>query len=401
METEVWITGAGVISALGAGMDTHLQAVQDGRSGLKSVDFFDGQSPDPVICGMIPYDTLPLSLGESAANRADHILDIAFTEAKTSAGLSGPIENDIIIGTTLGNMYGATAYYQQLKRGVRGNVTLVQGFLSSSPGDYVSLNHQVTGKSFTVCSACASGATAIGQAYRRIRTGICDRVFAGGVDALSPFIVAGFHSLRLLSSGPCRPFDAERNGLNPGEGAAVLVLERAETAIERGAVPLARIAGFGEALEAYHQTRADPEGKGVSRAIEKGIQGVADTEPPFDHVHLHGTATEFNDVSEYQGLKRVLGDRLSEIPVCSTKSMTGHTFGGAGSIASVFGLLSLLHDTVPPTLHHEKRDARFELLSIRNTAIKKHPMRRMLVSTLGFGGEVAVLLYEKVESGND
>jgi 3-oxoacyl-(acyl-carrier-protein) synthase len=220
-------------------------------------------------------------------------------------------------------------------------------------------------------------------------------VCAGGVEALCPFIVAGFNSLRLLSKKPCMPFDRDRNGFNPGEGAAVLVLESAKSALARSAQPIAVVAGFGEALEAFHHTRSNPDGSGVARAMTTAFAKASWDARSVDHVHLHGTATVFNDLSEYNAMKTVFGHCLHTVPVCSTKSMTGHTLGAAGAVASVLTVLSLRSELVPATLFHQTIDPKFVDLLLSKMSLRI-PLSRAATTSLGFGGEAACLLFEKV-----
>ena len=394
---EVWITGMGAVSALGRGAEAHYQEALNERSGIREHSFFEGRNPDPVLCGLIPKEAFPCSLNETKSNRASLILEYAFEEAFNQAGCRKGMKGDILVGTTLGNMYGASTYYEQIKKGTPGTLSLVKGFLSSSPADYLFHRYKISGNRWTVSSACASGASAIGIGLRRIQEGLVSRVFAGGVDALSPFVIAGFHSLKLLSRKICRPFDAGRDGLNPGEGAAILVLESPEEAIKRGAKPLAVLSAFGEALEAYHPTRSHPEGLGLCKAVEKIFAAEGVSYEAVDHIHCHGTATVFNDSSEYHAFKKIFRERFSSIPVTSTKSLTGHTFGGAGALASVFSVLSLQKGWIPPTLFHEHPDPAFEGLNISRHSGRLSELRSVLVTTMGFGGEVAALLYRSHE----
>ncbi len=390
----------GAVSALGRGVRAQYQEAFKEQSGIREYSFFEGKNPDPVLCGMISKDAFPSSLHETKANRANLLLEAAFDEAFTQSRGKKGMQGDIVIGTTLGNMYGASTYYEQIKKGSPGLLSLVKGFLSSSPADHISCCYRISGNCWTVSSACASGASAIGIGMRRIQQGLASRVFAGGVDALSPFVVAGFHSLKLLSRRVCRPFDASRDGLNPGEGAAILVLESPEEALKRGAEPLAVLSGFGEALEAYHPTRSHPEGRGICNAVQKIFKNTGVHLEDIDHIHCHGTATFFNDSSEYQAFKTLFGKRLSSVPVVSTKSLTGHTFGGAGALASVFAILSLQNQWIPPTLFHEYPDPAFEGLQVSCHNRNQFPLRHVLVSAMGFGGEVSALLYRAKESKN-
>ena len=392
---EIWVTGAGIVTCLGSGRSIHGEALRSSRSGLGRHELFGGAEPDPCVCGMVPAGVLALSIEESASSRADRLLDIALSAALSDAGLGDGAEADIVAGTTLGNMHGGTCYYRQLRDGKDADPGLIAHFLACSSVEHAARSHGICGSRQTVCSACASASAALGRAYRMIRSGRSRRVIAGGFDALSPFVVAGFNSLRLISSSPCRPFDRDRDGLNPGEGAAMLVLESRECARKRGASPLAAVKGFGEALEAYHYTRADPEGSGVSAALHNAMAGAGMSAGDIGHVHAHGTGTAANDRSEYMACRRVFGDRLRSIPVCSTKPLTGHTFGASGAVNAVFCIESTRQGVVPATRNFENIDHEFEDLRIAPHPLHVPSLATVASCSLGFGGEASVVLFGK------
>jgi 3-oxoacyl-(acyl-carrier-protein) synthase len=221
-------------------------------------------------------------------------------------------------------------------------------------------------------------------------------MLAAGVDPLSAYVAAGFNSLRLVSAEACRPFDVARDGLSPGEGSAAFVLERADDAAARGAKPLARIEGFGEALDAYHHTRAHPEGAGLVAAARKALAQAGIGPRDIGHAHLHGTGTQANDASEYGALKALFGDELPGLPVCSTKSMTGHTFGGAGALSAAFCLLTLEQGLVPPTLNLSNLDPAFAGLNIAAHCRSIEKPRHVMSLALGFGGEAFALVLGRV-----
>lgn len=384
----------GIVSALGAGVPVHRDALVNGRSGLAAHPFFEGTYRTEVVCGMVPHEAFPHSIEETAADRASLLFDMACREALAGAGVQGPCEADIIVGTTASNFHGGTLYYGQKKRGLSPDIRLVSGFLPSAVADVAAKKNRITGRRYTLSSACASAATAVGHAFRLIQSGRASMVCAGGAEALSPFIVAGFNSLRLVSKKECKPFDAGRDGLNPGEGAAALVMESVAAAQARGARPLAYVKGFGEALEAFHHTRSNPDGSGVAAALNAAKARASWAADTLDHVHLHGTATVINDLSEYNALTTVFGDRLRDVAVCSTKSMTGHTLGAAGGVSAVLAVLSLEAGLVPATLFHETIDPQFKGLSVSANP-RRMPLSRAAVTSLGFGGEAACLLLER------
>jgi 3-oxoacyl-[acyl-carrier-protein] synthase II len=344
---------------------------------------------------MVPAQVCALTIEQSNGTRATMLLDIAVNQALQSAGLADGAEADMVVGTTLGNMHGATQYYSEARASGAADIGRLAQFLPCEALSRVAAQHSMRGERLTVCSACASAGSALANAYRRITSGRSKRVIAGGFDALCPFVVAGFNSLRLVSSRECRPFDRRRDGLNPGEAAAVLVLESKETALERGCTPLARLASFGEALEAYHYTRADPSGGGLAAAFAKALDRAHITAAQLDHIHMHGTATQANDRSEYMACRTVLGERLRDVPVCSTKSMTGHTFGASAAVNAVFSILSISEGLVPATLFCEEPDPEFVGLSVSAIPLRGEGLDTVASCSLGFGGEASVLVFTK------
>ena len=395
---EIWVTGAGIVTALGLGLERHVSAARMGESGLGRRELFEGQAPDPVLCGVAPAELLDDDLEATAADRATSLLDLALGDALDSAGLEG-MEADLLVGTTLGNMHAGTRYYRELRKGGAVEPALVRDFLPCAPAAAVARRRGLHGRVRTVSSACGSASAALGQAMARLRRGHQGPVIAGGFEALSPYVVAGFASLKLVSSRPCRPFDSDRDGLNPGEGAALLVLERAEDARARGAQPLALMSGYGEALEAYHQTRADPAGTGVAVALNMAMEQAGITPGELACLHLHGTATRANDISEYGACRSVLGDHLERVPVCSTKPMTGHTFGAAGAVSAIFALASLRAGVAPATLNLENLDPALPDLSASASPLDLPNPCHVACTTLGFGGECFALVLSAADSG--
>ena len=402
-DDQVWITGAGIITALGLGLERHVEASRSGQSGLTRVDFFSGAAPDPVLAGQAPGQYLNTDL-EATPDRATSLLRLALDDALQSAGLGGEdrLEADLIVGTTAGNMHGGTRYYRELRGGGAPDRDLLADFLPCAPAVRVAGQRGLRGGVRTVSSACGSASAALGQALDRLRRGGGGprRVIAGGFEALSPYVVAGFASLKLISGQACRPFDLDRDGLNPGEGAALFVLETATAARARGAKPLAVLAGAGQALEAYHQTRADPAGSGVSSALSRALKQAGVTPDQLACLHLHGTATRANDASEFRACETVLGETLARIPACSTKPMTGHTFGASGAVSAIFALASLRGGLVPATLNLERLDPELEGLAVSADAQPLDAPRHVACTTLGFGGESFALVLSTMEESH-
>lgn len=394
MSDELWVTGTGIISAAGYGYTDHLDALQKGVSSLSIHNFFNGDLPDPCICGKVPSTQINDSIDATAGDRSILLADKAISEALGKSGIQQrECMMDLVAGTTLGNMHGGTLYYKAMKSGQPLNPDLVRNVMPDAAANVLARKYGFTGRHITVSSACASGTTAIGTAMTRIRRGHSVCAIAGGVDALSPFVIAGFNCLRLLSKKECRPFSVSRDGLNPGEGAAFCVIESKEHALRRHASPVVKISGYGNALEAYHYTKSDPQGSGIASAIRKALDNANVRPEHIDHIHAHGTATAFNDITEYNGFVNVFGDRLKDIPVCSSKSMVGHTYGAAGAISAVFSVMSIINGIIPATINCSDPDPLFTNLNVSDKP-RNYPVKKALSVSLGFGGECAALVLE-------
>jgi 3-oxoacyl-[acyl-carrier-protein] synthase-1 len=392
----VYITGIGIVSALGASAETHLNAILNKRCGLSSYTFFDGNFKEDFCCGMVSKNILPFSIDESPFNRANLLCEIAIKEAINCSCLNNDIINaDLLIGTTAGNFHGATLFYKQKKSGKNPDYNLVSNFIPSSIADFIAKKYHLKGKRYTISSACASSMNAICTGFSLIKNNKSSMIIAGGVEALCPFLLAGFNSLRLLSKNFAKPFDASRNGFNLGEGAGFIVMENEESIAKRKIIPIAKILSYGKALEAYHHTRANPDGSGMASAINNALSTAKINYTQIDHIHLHGTATVINDLSEYNALKTVFNDYLSNIPLCSTKPMTGHTLGAAGVISCILSVLSIKNNIIPATLFFENPDPSFKDINICKEP-QTRKINKIIVNSLGFGGEVASIILERI-----
>jgi 3-oxoacyl-[acyl-carrier-protein] synthase II len=243
-------------------------------------------------------------------------------------------------------------------------------------------------------TACSSSATAIGYAGDRIRLGHVEVALAGGAEGLCRLTYAGFNCLRATSTEKCRPFDAERKGLNLGEGAAVLVLESEERARARGATILAYLAGYGITADAYHMTTPLPDGEGAARAMRAALDDASLVPERVDYVNAHGTATPHNDAAETAAIKSVLGARAPSVPVSSIKSMVGHTLGAAGAIEAVASVLTLARGFIPPTVNLRTPDPAFGLDYVPGQAREK-ACQVVLSNSFAFGGNNTSLAFTR------
>jgi 3-oxoacyl-[acyl-carrier-protein] synthase II len=392
MANRVAVTGMGVVSPLGLGLEATLAPLRIGRTGIGPITLFDPSPYPSGIAGEVPWSGNVEGLG-----RGSSLLLFALDEALALARLSPPLACDLVLGTTLGGMERGTAYMRSQHRSRREDLRLLDDFLPACQLKGIRQHRGLKGTAEIISNACSSGTDAIGLAAARIRSGRTSVALAGGYDPFCEFVFSGFGSLLITAKKACRPFDRDREGMVIGEGAAILVLEDEKMARARGAPLLGFVRGQGAAADAFHLTQPSPEGRGLSDAVRAALESGSVDPADIAYINLHGTGTRFNDAAEYQGMASVLGDVLPSIPASSTKGMTGHALGGAGAIEAVFCLLALNHGFLPPNTGLQNRDAAFEGLSLIEKPQRPCRGRFALSNSLGFGGECGCLLLQKGE----
>jgi 3-oxoacyl-[acyl-carrier-protein] synthase II len=268
----------------------------------------------------------------------------------------------------------------------------VSRFPASAIAEGVACALGFEGPLLTLPTACAAGNYAVADALEILRSGAAQVMLAGGADAFSRSAFIGFSRLHAMSPDVCRPFDRERQGLLLGEGAAVLVLERAEHARARGRRPLAKVLGAAQSCDGYHITGPHPEGRGAARVMVGALADARLTTEDVDHINAHGTGTLHNDRVESLAIRTVFGERAAEIPVSSIKALTGHTMGAAGAIESVASVLALVHETVPPTWNFRTPDPECALDVVPNSP-RRAALRTVLNNSYAFGGNNASILF--------
>jgi 3-oxoacyl-[acyl-carrier-protein] synthase II len=398
MKREIVVTGLGAVTPLGVGARTLHERWTAGTSGIE-----DGEGACTEF-----EPTEYLSVKE--VRRADRFTQMALVssdEALKEAGWDGgelPYEASrvgSIIGTGIGGIGTLTHNHQVMLEQGPGKVSplAIPLMMGNAGSGAVAMRHKLKGPSFAPLSACAAGAHAIGEAVELIESGRADAVVAGGSEAgLVPLARAAFAALDALSkSGISRPFDVRRDGFVMGEGAAVLILEDAEKARERGASILAYVRGYGATTDAYHLTAPDKEGLGAAEAMRIALADAGLTPEDVVYINAHGTSTPLNDRSETKALKLALGDAAKDIPVSSTKSAIGHLLGAAGAVEAVATILALRDRIAPPTLGHEQPEEGLDLDYVPGKArpldIDGKPAVG-LSNAFGFGGHNAVLCLE-------
>jgi 3-oxoacyl-[acyl-carrier-protein] synthase II len=273
--------------------------------------------------------------------------------------------------------------------------------LSDMTSGQLSIKLGAKGVNFSLISACASGADSIGEAANIIRRGDADIALAGGTEAaITPIAMAGFSAAKALTTSnndpasASRPFDLTRDGFVMGEGAGVLVLEAEEHALARGATILAELAGYGATSDAFHITMPDQNGEGAARAMQKALDEAGLAGDDIDYVNAHGTSTPLNDKLETVALKRVFGEYAYELPISSTKSMTGHLHGAAGAVEAGICVLAMQHDVIPPTANYKTADPECDLDCVPNVA-RSAALEAVMTNSLGFGGHNASLVFRR------
>ena len=414
MQKRVVVTGLGAVSPVGNDVESCWKSLLAGKSGIGPVTKFDATGYRCMIAGEVKGLDTEAIIGPKEAKRLDlfcHYAVVASDEALAQAGLTEAKGIDetragVIVSSGIG---GLTTIEEQIRslaeKGPRGvSAMSIPMMISNMASGYVAIRHHLKGPNFCIVTACASGLHSIGEAYWMIVRGDADVMVCGGTEAVvEPFSLAGFGSLKALSANnddpehASRPFDKDRDGFVPAEGAGVLVIESEEHAKKRGANILAEVVGYGLSADAYHITHPAENGEGIQRAIKMAFQHANLPYDALDYVNAHGTSTKLNDLTETASLKMVFGEKKAkQTPVSSTKSMTGHMLGAAGGFESVVCIKSIMHGVVPPTINYTTPDPDCDLDYVPNEA-REVDVRLALNNNLGFGGHNASVLFAKYQ----
>lgn len=397
--SEVVITGLGVICALGPDVESFAAGLRRGHSAIDKLTLFDASGSRSALGGQAPEPTFPVAVPlPSRTSRPDRFGLYAGLAAVAQAGLSeAALQNAaVLFGTGCGGASDTEGYLRTLLDGgqpATGNLVPHQ---PAAVTDLLARMFAARGPRSTIMTACSSSAIALSQGRDLITLGRADVAVCGGAEGLCRLTTAGFSALRATSPEPCRPFDAERKGLNLGEGAAVLVLESAEHARRRGARPLARFLGAGLSCDAHHMTAPHPQGDGALRAMRAACLAAGIAPESVGYINAHGTGTPHNDAAETAAVRSLLGERAAKVPMSSIKSMVGHTLGAAGAIEAVASVLSLQHGFLPPTANLKTPDPAFGAAGdfdlIMDTS-REQPVDIVMSSSFAFGGNNAVLIF--------
>jgi 3-oxoacyl-[acyl-carrier-protein] synthase II len=412
VKKRVVVTGLGAVTPLGIGVEETWENIKAGKSGIGKITKFDASSFPSQIAGEVknfkPEEFMPAKL----VSRIDTFIQYAI--AGTRMALEDarlPLEDlgdevGVIIGVGMGGV-GLIEYYTRVldEKGYRRvSPFFIPMIIPNMAAGQVAILFGAKGPNSAVCTACAAGNHAIGEAFRIIREGKAKVMICGGTESIiTPLCIAGFSVMKALSTRneepekASRPFDAQRDGFVVAEGCGILILEDLEHAQKRGAKIYAELIGYGFNSDAYHMTAPPPNGEGAAKCMELALQDAGIEPSQVDYINAHGTSTPLNDVAETRAIKSVFKEHAYKLMVSSTKSMTGHLLGGAGGLEAVITVLALYEGIVPPTINLENPDPECDLDYVPNYA-RRADIKIALSNAFGFGGNNACLVFKKWEN---
>ena len=409
-QRRVVITGLGLVSPLGTGVDKNWQALIEGRSGIRSITRFSTEGFAARIAGEVPDFKVEDFIEPKEVKKMDvfiHYAVAAATMAMTDSGLKIEGEFAENVGVIIGvGLCGLDTIETTKEACMNGGPRKISPFfipkvISNLAPGHVAIRFGAKGVNWTPTSACASGTHAIGEAYHLIRRGVQDAVITGGAEAaITPLGVGGFAAMKALSTRndepekASRPFDKDRDGFVVGEGSGILILEEREQALKRGAKIYAEVIGYAANGDAYHMTAPAPEGEGAARCMRLALKDAGIGPTDVDYINAHGTSTEYNDANETTAIKAVFGEQAARLAVSSTKSMTGHLLGAAGAVEGVYSALALHHGIIPPTINYENADPVCDLDYVPNQA-RQAEINVALSNSFGFGGTNGCVIFRR------
>ncbi len=395
MAKRIVVTGLGIVSALGIGKDAHLCALKEGKSGVGKVKYLATKHTDiPVGEVKMSDDELKSFLGissDSVITRTPLLGRIAMEEAVKQSGINDTFRVAFINGTTVGGMEKSERYYLDFFEGKNTEYIAVHDcgagteMIAASFGRFDLMS--------TISTACSSAVNSIIVGGEMVRSGRVDAAIVGGAESLSKFHLNGFNTLMILDKDVCNPFDANRNGLNLGEGAAYIVIESEESAKSRNAEILCELSGYGNACDAFHQTASSPTGEGAYLAMKKALEDAGLVPEEIDYINAHGTGTGNNDLSESVSIKRIFGERVPYFS--STKSLTGHTTSAAGGIEAVISILALQNGIIPGCVRFENPIEETGLIPVKKCMMQVE-LKHVMNNSFGFGGNDSSCIFSKL-----
>lgn len=407
----VVVTGLGITSPLGTGLEKNWDALTNGRSGIAPISHFDATDFPVRFAGEVRDLNLDDFVDKKEARKMDLFIHYALAAASMAIADSGLEINEdnaervgVVVGSGMGGLPSIEKYHGAFIEGGYRKISpffIPMSIINLAAGQ-ISIMHGAKGPNIAPVSACATGTHAIGDAFRMIQRGDADAVISGGTEStVCPLGIGGFSVMKALSTrndnpeSASRPFDKNRDGFVMGEGSGILILEDYDSAKQRGARIYAEVLGYGLTADAYHLTAPAPGGEGAARCMQMALDTAGLNPEDVDYVNAHGTSTPFNDLYETMAIKSVFGDHASKLMISSTKSMTGHLLGAAGGVEAIFTVLAMARGVVPPTINHTDPDPECDLDYVPNEA-RQADVNVAISNSLGFGGTNATILFRKV-----
>jgi 3-oxoacyl-[acyl-carrier-protein] synthase II len=407
----VVITGMGALTPVGSDITSMWNALTSGQSGIGLIDLFDTEGYESKIGGQVKnFDAAPHFKNPKDARRCDRYTQFAVAatkEAWADSGLNAsslnPERCGVLVGSGIGGLKTLEDQHSILKeRGPkRVSPFMIPMMISNIASGLIAIEYNFQGPNFAIVTACATASHSIGEAFKLIRQDEADVIIAGGSEAaVCPLGLSGFNAMRALSTRndapekASRPFDQDRDGFVLSEGAGIVILEDLEHARKRGAHIYAEVVGYGATCDAYHMTSPSENGIGAARAMKQALQVAGLNPENIDYVNAHGTSTEQGDVCETEAIKTVFGDKAKSTWVSSSKSMTGHLLGAAGSVELAVCTKAIQTGIVPPTINLENPDPRCDLDYVPNTA-RQAEIKAIMNNSFGFGGHNACIIARK------
>jgi len=407
------VTGLGMVTPLGVGVEANWEAIMAGRSGVAPITRFETSNFKTQIAAEVKNFNPEDFMDKKSIRRLELFIHYAVAAARMameSSGLKVTEKNcdriGCIIGCGLGGLGSLEKSYDTLIN--RGPDRISPFFIpmligNMAPGK-ISIDFGLKGPNLCISTACSAGTHAIGESLNLIRLGVCTAAVCGGTEAVvTPLCVSGFNAMKAISTRnddpekASRPFDRDRDGFVIGEGSGILILEEMEHALERGATIYGEVIGFGMSGDAYHVTAPPEGGTGAVISMQRAMEDAGLTPEQVDYINAHGTSTDLNDAYETQAIKTAMGDRAATIPISSTKSMTGHLLGAAGGVEAIYSILAIQSGMLPPTINYENQDPECDLDYVPNKS-RAVRIETAMSNSFGFGGTNGTLIFKSFRS---
>ncbi|MFC1838833.1 beta-ketoacyl-ACP synthase II [Thermodesulfobacteriota bacterium] len=409
MKRRVVVTGMGMVTPLGTGVEKNWEALCAGKSVIGPVTKFDASEYKSRIAAEVSDFTSSDFMDKQKIRRFDIFIHYGIASARMAiedSGLKIGSGNSHRIGCLTGSGLGGLSMIENfhkilLERGPgRVSPFFIPGIIPNMLPGQIAIEFGAQGPNSSIETACAASCHAVGDSYRLIKEGIADAMITGGSEAvITPLAFAGFCSMKALSTRndepkkASRPFEKDRDGFVMGEGAGILVIEELDHALERGANIYAEIVGYGMSGDAYHVSAPHPEGDGAVSCMSMAIETAGLKPEDVDYINAHGTSTPLNDLSETKALKKLFGEHAYKLAISSTKSMTGHLLGGTGGVEAIYSVLTIKNGIIPPTINYDSPDPECDLDYVPNNS-RKSDVKVVMSNSFGFGGTNGSLLFK-------